>query len=63
MYKEDLALNNLHGLICHKTKPNQMNTSFYIYKKLVTKGSFSIATTPRCKGGCYSFCWIASLYP
>ena len=23
MYKEDLALNNLHWLICHKTKPNQ----------------------------------------
>ena len=23
MYEEDLALNNLQGLICHKTKPNQ----------------------------------------
>ena len=23
IYKEDLALNNLHGLICHKTKQNQ----------------------------------------
>ena len=23
MYKEDLALNNLQRLICHKTKPNQ----------------------------------------
>ena len=23
MYKDDLALNNLHWLICHKTKPNQ----------------------------------------
>ena len=23
VYKEDLALNNLQGLICHKTKPNQ----------------------------------------
>ena len=22
MYTEDLALNNLQGLICHKTKPN-----------------------------------------
>ena len=22
MYKEDLTLNNLQGLICHKTKPN-----------------------------------------
>ena len=23
MYKQDLTLNNLQGLICHKTKPNQ----------------------------------------
>ena len=27
------------------------------------KASLSIATTPRCKGGRYSFPWIASLYP
>ena len=25
------------------------------------KGSFSIATTPRCKGGRYSFHWIVLL--
>ena len=24
MYKQDLALNNLQGLKCHKTKPNQI---------------------------------------
>ena len=24
MYKEDLALNNLHWLICHKNQPNQI---------------------------------------
>ena len=24
MYKEDLALNNLQWLICHKAKPNQI---------------------------------------
>ena len=24
MYKEDLALNNLQWLICHKTQPNQI---------------------------------------
>ena len=29
MHKEDLALNNLQRLICHKTKPNQ--TEFYIF--------------------------------
>ena len=27
------------------------------------KAPFSIATTPRCRGGHYSFPWIASLYP
>ena len=26
MYKEDLALNNLQWLICHKTKPQQTNS-------------------------------------
>ena len=29
MYKEDLALNDLQWLICHKTKPNQ--TKSYIF--------------------------------
>ena len=27
------------------------------------KAPFSIATTPRYKGGCYTFLWIAPLYP
>ena len=27
------------------------------------KAPFSIATTPRCKDGCYSIPWIAPLYP
>ena len=27
------------------------------------KAPFSIASTPRCRGGCYSFSWIAPLYP
>ena len=27
------------------------------------KAPFSIATTPRCKGGRYSFLWVAPLYP
>ena len=27
------------------------------------KASFSIATTPRCRGGCYIIPWIAPLYP
>ena len=34
MYKEDLALNNLQWLICHKTKPNQTKTKERITQKL-----------------------------
>ena len=46
------------------------HTHIYIFfLKLATvvegaqKAPFSIATTPRCRGGRYSFPWIASLYP
>ena len=41
----------------------------YIKQKLANlvagnpKAPFSIATTPRCKGGRYSIPWIAALYP
>ena len=30
MYKEDLALSNLQGFICHKTQPNQILYIQYI---------------------------------
>ena len=34
MYKEDLALNNLQWLICHKTQPNQIiYILIYMYKE------------------------------
>ena len=29
MFKMDLALNKLQGLICHKTKPNQIQTKYF----------------------------------
>ena len=32
MYKEDLALNNLQGLICQKTQPNPIYL-IYMYKE------------------------------
>ena len=32
MYKEDLALNNLRWLICHKAQPNHIYL-IYMYKK------------------------------
>ncbi len=39
MYKEDLALNNLQWLICHKTQPNNQLelayiTDFYLRKDM-----------------------------
>ena len=30
MYKEDLALNNVQWLICHKTKPTQNIFNVYV---------------------------------
>ena len=50
-----------------KKKKNRMST--YKIVKLATivegdpKAPFSIATTPRCRGGRYSIPWIAPLYP
>ena len=40
----------------------------YMYKLAIVvegdqKAPFSIATTPSCRGGRYSFHWIARLYP
>ena len=41
MYKEDLALNNLQWLICHKTKSNQTNLQYislsfsFLYKCII----------------------------
>ena len=31
MYKENLSLNNLQWLICHKTQPYQTNLAFHFY--------------------------------
>ena len=33
MYKEDLALNTLQGLICHKNQPNNLK---YIHREIYT---------------------------
>ena len=46
MYKQDLGLNNLQWLICHKTQPNQIIYIQYIYiptpptRAGVTQGQF-----------------------
>ena len=42
MLKENLTLNNLQWLICHKTKPNQ--TTSYIFSIYVKRG-FGIKLT------------------
>ena len=44
MYKEDLALNNLQWLICHKTKPNHTERNpqiFLEFEKLPIFGRYS----------------------
>ena len=33
MYKEDVTLNNIQWLICHKTKPNHIYL-IYMYKRI-----------------------------
>ena len=55
---------------CIKQKFQFLLFCVYMYKvKLTTivegnsKAPFSLATTPRCRGGHYSFPWIAPLYP
>ena len=64
--------------ICYKGIKTIHNSPFWVQwggaalklsKKLATvvegdqKAPFSIATTPRCRGGRYSFLWIAPFYP
>ena len=40
MYKENLALNNLQWLICHKTQPNK--TISYIYLIYIYKENLAL---------------------
>ena len=37
MYKEDLALNNLQWLICHKIQPNQI---LYVVPSIILQACF-----------------------
>ena len=48
MYKEDLALNNLQWLICHKTKVNKK----FQYKKYIQILKFWYKITPEKLAGC-----------
>ena len=46
MYKKDLALNNLQGLTCHKTQPNQtwlmIPNTLWVDKKFFTVGLINV---------------------
>ena len=68
----DLALNNQQRLICHKpvwvygisTFVGYLKPNPFLYKYLTNQvegDSLSIATTLKCRRGCYSFRWIAPL--
>ena len=68
------TLQIIQHLVCHnKTPTSEIVTAIHcgdiVSSKLATvvtgdqKVPFSIATTPMCRGGCYSFPWIAPLYP
>ena len=46
MYEEDLALNNLQ-LICHKTKPNQINIFFITSDSIFRVNNKSLITFIR----------------
>ena len=42
MYKQDLVLNNLQWLICHKTKPNQTTVVQHLYDPSKTLQNFRL---------------------
>ena len=64
--KQDVELNYLCGLICQKTGVGSL--THFMLCKLATivegdlKTPCSIAPTPRCRVGHYSFPWISLLY-
>ena len=54
--------------LTHTHTHTHTDTQIYLYKLVTfvesdTRAPFSIATTPRCRGGRYSFLWMAPLYP
>ena len=51
---------NLHR---EKSNENQQYDASKVSCRGSPEGSLSIASTPRCRGGRYSFPWIAPLYP
>ena len=46
MYQEDLSLNNLQWLICHKTQPNHITV---LEKSSVTRKYYTLIHSPCCR--------------
>ena len=55
--KEEIIENLWKGII------KQVKVKLVILVESDPKAPFSIATTPRCRGGRYSISWIAPPYP
>ena len=72
VYGETCWSKNIYKWVKHEfaiTNLSQRIDEVEILSKLATvvegdpKAPFSIATTPKCRGGCYSFPRIVPLYP
>ena len=48
---------------CLSNKPLSYKVELATVDEGDPKAPFSIASTPMCKGGCYTFPWISLLYP
>ena len=55
--------NHLHNYVVLVTNNKVNKVKLSPFSRGRPEGSFSIATTPRCRGERYSFPRIASLYP
>ena len=71
LYSKTVSFPRVHGLYMVYSNPTYDYILYILVSKVklatVVKGDlkapFSIATTPRCRGGHYSFPWIAPFYP
>ena len=62
-----MSVTNNEMLVVEEKFMSQRKPQFYVKEVTIVEGDpkapFSIATTPRCRGGRYSIPWIAPLYP
>ena len=55
MYKQDLALNNLQGLISHKTQPTKLN-NFLLYKQNMPETTVTEKSVDKMSYNCMYVC-------